>query len=48
VTQPATSSTVNVGGITVNAAPGMDERRVAVMVRSEIDNLTRYARFGRM
>jgi TP901 family phage tail tape measure protein len=45
--QPATS-TVNVGGITVNAAPGMDERRVALMVRSEIDNLTRLARFGRV
>jgi hypothetical protein len=45
--QPA-SSTVNVGGITVNAAPGMDERRVATLVRSEIDNLTRLARFGRM
>jgi len=49
VTQPPpASSTVNVGGITVNAAPGMDERRVAVMVRNEIDNLTRYARFGRV
>ena len=45
--QPATS-TVNVGGITVNAAPGMDERRVATLVRSEIDNLTRLARFGRV
>jgi len=45
--QPA-SATVNVGGITVNAAPGMDERRVALMVRSEIDNLTRFARFGRI
>jgi len=45
--QPATS-TVNVGGITVNAAPGMDERRVATLVRSEIDNLTRFARFGRV
>jgi len=45
--QPA-SSTVNVGGITVNAAPGMDERRVATLVRSEIDNLTRLARFGRV
>jgi TP901 family phage tail tape measure protein len=48
VTQPASASTVNVGGITVNAAPGMDERRVALMVRSEIDNLTRLARFGRV
>jgi len=46
VTQPAT--TVNVGGIVVNAAPGMDERRVALMVRNEIDNLTRLARFGRI
>jgi len=45
--QPATS-TVNVGGITINAAPGMDERRLALMVRSEIDNLTRLARFGRV
>jgi len=45
---PPASSTVNVGGITVNAAPGMDERRVALMVRSEIDNLTRLARFGRV
>jgi hypothetical protein len=45
---PPTSSTVNVGGITVNAAPGMDERRVATLVRSEIDNLTRLARFGRL
>jgi hypothetical protein len=49
VTQPPpASSTVNVGGITVNAAPGMDERRVATLVRSEIDNLTRFARFGRV
>ena len=49
VTQPPpASSTVNVGGITVNAAPGMDERRIALMVRSEIDNLTRFARFGRV
>jgi hypothetical protein len=48
VTQPTAASTVNVGGITVNAAPGMDERRVALMVRSEIDNLTRLARFGRI
>jgi TP901 family phage tail tape measure protein len=48
VTQPASASTVNVGGITVNAAPGMDERRVATLVRSEIDNLTRLARFGRV
>jgi len=40
--------TVNVGGITVNAAAGMDERRVAQMVRNEIDNLTRFARFGRV
>jgi len=45
---PPASATVNVGGITVNAAPGMDERRVAQMVRSEIDNLTRFARFGRV
>jgi len=45
--RPATS-TVNVGGITVNAAPGMDERRLATLVRSEIDNLTRLARFGRI
>jgi TP901 family phage tail tape measure protein len=45
---PPTSSTVNVGGITVNAAPGMDERRLATLVRSEIDNLTRLARFGRV
>jgi len=49
VTQPPpASSTVNVGGITVNAAPGMDERRLATLVRSEIDNLTRLARFGRV
>jgi TP901 family phage tail tape measure protein len=49
VTQPPpASATVNVGGITVNAAPGMDERRVATLVRSEIDNLTRLARFGRV
>jgi TP901 family phage tail tape measure protein len=48
VTQPASASNVNVGGITVNAAPGMDERRVALMVRSEIDSLTRLARFGRI
>jgi len=48
VTAPPATSTVNVGGITVNAAPGMDERRVATLVRSEIDNLTRLARFGRM
>jgi len=48
VTQPATATTVNVGGITVNAAPGMDERRLATLVRSEIDNLTRLARFGRV
>jgi TP901 family phage tail tape measure protein len=47
IAQPA-SATVNVGGITVNAAQGMDERRVALMVRSEIDNLTRLARFGRI
>jgi hypothetical protein len=26
----------------------MDERRVATLVRSEIDNLTRLARFGRV
>jgi phage-related protein len=49
VTQPPpASATVNVGGITVNAAPGMDERRLATLVRSEIDNLTRLARFGRI
>jgi len=48
VTAHPASSTVNVGGITVNAAPGMDERRVATLVRSEIDNLTRLARFGRV
>ena len=49
VTQPPpASATVNVGGITVNAAPGMDERRLATLVRSEIDNLTRLARFGRV
>jgi hypothetical protein len=45
---PPASATVNVGGITVNAAPGMDERRLATLVRSEIDNLTRLARFGRV
>ena len=47
IVQPA-STTVNVGGITVNAAPGMDERRLATLVRNEIDNLTRFARFGRV
>jgi len=47
IAQPA-SATVNVGGITVNAAPGMDERRLALMVRNEIDNLARFARFGRI
>jgi len=47
-TPPPSAATVNVGGITVNAAPGMDERRLALLVRSEIDNLTRLARFGRM
>jgi len=48
VTQAGNTTTVNVGGITVNATAGMDERRVAQMVRSEIDNLTRFARFGRV
>ena len=48
VTQAGSTTMVNVGGITVNATAGMDERRVAQMVRSEIDNLTRFARFGRV
>lgn len=48
VTQAGSVTTVNVGGITVNAAAGMDERRVAQMVRDEINSLTRLARLGRI
>jgi TP901 family phage tail tape measure protein len=48
VQQAGSATTVNVGGITVNAAAGMDERRVAQLVRDEINSLTRLARLGRM
>jgi TP901 family phage tail tape measure protein len=48
VQQAGSSTTVNVGGITVNAAAGMDERRVAQLVRDEINSLTRLARLGRV
>jgi len=48
VQQVGSATTVNVGGITVNAAAGMDERRVAQMVRDEINSLTRLARLGRV
>jgi len=48
VQQAGDVTTINVGGITVNAAMGMDERRVAQMVRDEINSLTRLARLGRV
>jgi len=48
VQQAGSSTTINVGGITVNAAAGMDERRVAQLVRDEINSLTRLARLGRV
>jgi TP901 family phage tail tape measure protein len=48
VQQAGNTTTVNVGGITVNAAAGMDERRVAQMVRDELNSLTRLARLGRV
>lgn len=48
VTQAGSATTVNVGGITVNAAAGMDERKVAQMVRDELNSLTRLARLGRV
>jgi len=48
VTQAGSTTMVNVGGITVNATAGMDERRVAQLVRDEINSLVRLARFGRM
>jgi len=48
VQQAGSSTTINVGGISVNAAAGMDERRVAQLVRDEINSLTRLARLGRV
>jgi len=48
VQQAGSSTTINVGGISVNAAAGMDERRVAQLVRDEINGLTRLARLGRV
>jgi TP901 family phage tail tape measure protein len=48
VQQAGSATTINVGGITVNAAAGMDERKVAQMVRDEINSLTRLARLGRV
>jgi len=52
LTQAAVSApsatTINLGGITVNAAPGMDERLLAQQVRREVNQIVREARLGVM